>query len=579
MALTITPSAPDLMAITRRTLLQRAAVVGLVPASSYLVGCSDDDPKDSNPSADAGMDAMGDVPPDTTDSGPDLPDLDDYTYDGPLGPENLFQHGVASGDPLTTAVIIWSHVSPEDDSPTEVWWEMSLDPAFEQRVQVGTYQTDGDVDFTVKVDVEELAPGTTYYYRFAALGRWSPVGRTRTAPEGDVSRMRFGMMSCSSYAHGYYHAYRRLAERTDLDCCLHLGDYIYEYGDGQYGSVRTYDPPYEIVSLDDYRRRYRHHRKDLDLQAVHQQHPFICVWDDHETADDSWSGGAENHQPETEGAWEDRKAAGIQAYHEWMPIRSDIDDEGRIFRKFQFGDLIDLIMLDTRLWGRDEPGGQFDTDIHNDPERTLLGDDQEDWLAEQLTTGTGQWKILGQQVMIAQWRGAGTPDQPGPIFNPDQWDGYSPSRDRLFEVIEQNAIDNVVVLTGDIHTSWANDLAKDPYDPEAYDPESGEGAIAVEFVTPGITSPGLGSLGEIVGPGLRNLNPHVKFVDLERRGYIVLDITPERCQAEWYHMENVEVQETDELFVAALATYDGENRLTDVGEPSTPPSDAPDPAP
>ena len=566
------------MAITRRTLLQRAAVIGFVPASQYLVACGDDDSRPDDGAIDAGPDADIGADADTPDT-PDLPDLPEYEYDGPLGPEDLFQHGVASGDPLADAVIIWTHVSPPDGAQTEVWWELALDPGFAQRVQVGTFQTDADVDFTVKHDVTGLAAGTTYYYRFMALGRTSPVGRTRTAPEAGVTHLRFAMMSCSSFAHGYFHAYRRIAERTDIDCCLHLGDYIYEYGDGQYGRVRTYDPPHEIVTLEDYRRRYRHYRKDLDLQEAHRQHPFICVWDDHETADDSWNGGAENHTPGAEGNWADRKAAGIRAYNEWLPIRSDIDDEGRIFRTFRYGGLVDLIMLDTRLWGRDEPGTQFTRDVHEDPERSLLGQDQEDWLAEQLTTSTAQWKLIGQQVMMAHWRGAGAAGQPGPIFNADQWDGYSPTRDRLFEVIRTNAIDNVVVLTGDIHTSWANDLATDPYDAEVYDKETGQGAIAVEFVTPGITSPGLGSLGELVGPGLRNLNPHVKFVDLENRGYIVLDIDAERCQAEWYHIENVEVRETTEFFVAAFAAFDGDNHLSEVAEPSQARTPAPDPAP
>lgn len=566
------------MAITRRTLLRRTAILGLVPASQYLIGCSDDAKGDSDVGTDTGLDASADVATDTDVEEP-LPELPEYEYDGPLGPEDLFAHGVASGDPLTDAVILWTHVSPAEEGPVEVWYEVSLDAAFTRRVQVGTHQTDASADYTVKLDARELAPGRTYYYRFMALGRTSPIGRTRTAPEGGVSRLRFGMASCASFGHGYYHAYRRLAERADLDCILHLGDYIYEYATGGYGSVRELDPPYEIVSLDDYRRRYRHHRKDLDLQAVHQQHPFITVWDDHESTNDSWKDGAENHQPATEGDWADRKAASVQAYNEWMPIRTNMDEEGRIFRAFEFGDLVDLIMLDTRLWGRDEPAGRTDNEVHADPTRTLLGDDQEEWLYEELRTSSARWKLIGQQVMIAQWRGApASPDEQGPIFNADQWDGYAPSRDRLFQTIVDNAIDDVVVLTGDIHTSWGNDLALDPYDPEVYDPATGSGSIAVEIVTPGITSPGLEG-GSFIGRFLQDINKHVKFVDLERRGYVVLDITAERMQAEWYLLDGVDTLETEENLGAVLATVSGSNHLVSVDAPSTPPISVPEPAP
>ena len=562
------------MPLSRRDFLQRSAVLGFVPVSMHLVGCSDDASADSR--GDTGSDAGTDSPdsPDTI----ELPELPAYQYDGPLGPIGLFTHGVASGDPLSDAVIVWTRCTTDSADPVEVWWEISLDAAFTQRVQVGTFVTDEDIDFTVKHDVTELSPGRTYYYRFFALGRQSPIGRTRTAPVGDVARLRFAVCSCASYGHGYFNAYRRIAERTDLDCVIHLGDYIYEYGTGQYGQIRAYDPSHEIVTLQDYRTRYAHYRKDADLAEVHRQHPFVHTWDDHETANNSWRDGANNHTEGREGAWADRKAAAIQAFNEWLPIRSDIDDEGRIWRSLRFGDLVDLLMLDTRLWGRDREASLFDTEAHADPNRTLLGDDQETWLHGELENSAARWRVLGQQVMMAEWRGVASGGEPGPIFNADQWDGYAPSRERLYDLLSTQNIDNVVVLTGDIHTSWGNDLAKRPFDPDGYDPETGEGSLAVEFVCPGISSPGLGALGELVGPGLQTFNPHVKFVDLQRRGYILLDITPEQCVAEWYHMSTVERTEADELFVAALGTVDGDNRLIDMS-PTDPPNDAPDPAP
>lgn len=568
------------MPITRRDFIHRSIVLGFVPASLHLAACGDDAGA-TDPVTDAGDTGdLGDTA-DTADAAPEvveLPDLPNYEYDGPLGPETIFEHGVASGDPLADAVIIWSRVSTPTEDSVEVWWEVSLDAEFTQRVQVGTFTTDGDLDFTVKHDVIELLSGQTYYYRFFALGRPSPVGRTRTAPEGDVSRLRFVVCSCASYGHGYFNAYRKIAERNDLDCVVHLGDYIYEYGTGQYGQVRSYEPSHEIRTLEDYRTRYAHYRKDADLAEVHRQHPFVNIWDDHESANNSFADGAQNHTEGSEGAWQDRKAAAIQAFNEWLPIRSDIDDESRIWRSLRFGNLVDLLMLDTRLWARDEEVGQFDTEAHADPSRALLGDDQEAWLYGELENSQATWKLLGQQVMMAEWRGAGSAGQPGPIFNADQWDGYAPSRERIYDLLERQDIDNVVVLTGDIHTSWANDLAKNPFDPELYNGETGEGALAVEFVCPGISSPGLGELGELVGPGLQDFNPHVRFVDLQRRGYYVMDITAEHCIAEWYHMQTVERVSDEEIFVAAWGALAGQNHLAEM--PATEaPTDAPDPAP
>lgn len=564
------------MSLTRRALLRRTAVLGLVPASSHLIACSDDGGGGSDVGAfDVGSDA--DVGADVaTDVPEELPELPEYEYDGPMGPESTFSYGIASGDPLPNGIILWTHAQGEDDSPVEVWWEVSETADFTRRVQVGTYQTDSDRDFTVKVDVAELRANGTYYYRFKALGRTSQVGRLRTAPDGPVDRLRFAVMSCSSYAHGYFHAYGRVAERNDLHAVLHLGDYIYEYGTGQYGSIREYEPAHEIITLEDYRTRYRHYRKDLELQAIHRQHPFIVVWDDHETADNSWMDGANNHSPDLEGSWEDRKTAAIQAFNEWIPIRTNPDDESQIFRSFEYGDLAEIVMLDTRLWGRDLEAERTDVEGQNDPERTLLGDDQEEWFHSQVRDSTATWKIIGQQVMMAHWRGAGNP---GPIFNPDQWDGYAPTRDRFLDVVEGESIDNIVVLTGDIHTSWANDVVRDPYTAESYNGETGEGSLLVEFVTPGVSSPGLGSLGDIVGPALKDINPHVKFADLEHRGYIVLDVTEDHCQAEWYHIEDVEVTETAEFFAAAYKADVNTNHLVMVDGPSTPPNDAPDPAP
>lgn len=237
-------------------------------------------------------------------AGEPLPDRVEYEWDGALGSKTLFEHGVASGDPLSDGVIIWTRVSPENvdaDLPEAVFWEMALDEDFQQQTAAGRVETDAARDFTVKIDVSGLKWGRNYYYRFALQGRWSPTGRTRLAPKADeASQLRFGVCACSSYARGWFHAYRHMASRSDLDAVLHLGDYFYEYGDGKLDEAlgpvyRLVEPPHETVTLEDYRLRFSQHRRDRDCQECHRQHPFIVVWDDHESANNSWMGGAENH--------------------------------------------------------------------------------------------------------------------------------------------------------------------------------------------------------------------------------------------------------------------------------------------
>ena len=472
--------------------------------------------------------------------------LPEDTYAGPTGPATLFTHGVASGDPLSDAVILWTRVSPDASAPVDVFYEVALDAAFTRRIAAGNFTTSDARDYTVKVDVSGLYPGLSYFYRFKALGVTSQVGRTRTAPVGGSRHLRFAMMSCSSLAHGYFHAYRRVAERADLDAVIHLGDYIYEYATGEYGTVRPYEPAHEIVSLADYRMRYAQNRRDADLAEVHRQHPFIAVWDDHETANDSYVGGAENHQPE-EGSFEARKAAAAQAYAEWMPYREQVG--GKIYRAFSYGDLLELFMLDTRIEGRDAPLDDIDSET---PERRLLGDAQEAWLRERLTSSTARFKLVGQQVMFAQL-GLGAAHTP---LNLDQWDGYPSARARFLDMIEQDDIANVVILTGDIHSSWVMDVARDPYG--AYDPETGEGSLMVEFVTPGVTSPGLpAASAEVIVNAAKMDNPHIKYANFSERGYVVLDITQARVQADYYHLDGIALDSGTETFVGGFVMNDG----------------------
>ena len=374
-----------------------------------------------------------------------------------------------------------------------------------------------------------LGAGTRYKYRFTALGETSTVGNARTAPAGATESLRIAVSSCSSYLHGYFHNYRAIAE-MDLDVVVHLGDYVYEYGNGEYGDVRTVEPPHEVITLADYRTRYGHYRRDPDLQAVHAAHAFITVWDDHELTDNAWSAGALNHQPETEGVFTDRLAIAAQVYREWMPIR-DSGTDTKIYRRLTYGDLVDLYMLDTRLFGRDQ---QYDEGgpSRDDFARTLLGAEQEAWLAAQLPASTATWKLIGQQVMMAQL----------PQFlNEDAWDGYPAARTRFFDLVEQQQITDVVVLTGDIHSSWAWDLTRDPTDLDAYDPATGRGAIAVELVTPGITSPGLPEGLADGALGIVSENRHLKFADVARRGFIILDIDHTRIEGSYHLMDEAQI--------------------------------------
>lgn len=486
-----------------------------------------------------------------------------------------FDFGVASGDPLQDQVIIWTHFKPTTGAPVDVSWRICTDPAMSNEVNQGIFNTDANRDFTVKVDVQNLLPGQTYYYQFSALGKNSAIGRTKTVPQGDISQARLAMVSCSSYPHGYFNVYRVLAERNDIDAIIHLGDYIYEYGQGEYGDLllngkRDVAPAHEITSLHDYRTRHAFYKLDDDLKAVHQQHAFITTWDDHEFANDAWLDGAENHS-DSEGDWATRKAAAKQAYFEWMPIRDYAN--GSIYRSIQYGNLVDLIMLDTRVEGRaEQPSGANKNITAIDPNRTLLGYEQEAWLSNEVSNSTAQWKVLGQQVMMSQRYSIDLPDHwgGGASLWLDSWDGYAASRDRFLKQLKDESIDNVVVLTGDVHSSFAADLSDNPYDSNNYNRDTGEGSLAVEFVCPSITSPGFPPvIAETGAATIMGVSPHIKYAELSKHGYVILDINKQRVQADWFYVEHIKHTSTDEKFGTGYATNSGENRVRKVEQPSS----------
>lgn len=515
------------------TLGRREFVVGSVSAAALAQlgsGCSDEGKCDATcASVDGGAGEE-----------PELAPIAELALD-----EERFAHGVASGDPLAEAVILWTRVSGVSGTQ-RVRWVIAKDEALEDVVKSGSASTDSARDYTVHVDVDGLSPGETYYYAFALgeQGR-SLVGRARTLPTQDADHVRFAFTSCANYNNGFFHAYRAIAEREDLDVWVHLGDYMYEYADGEYGDPalgRTLQPRNEAVSLADYRTRYAQLRSDEDLRELHRRHTCIVVWDDHEVADNASLTGAVEHMPE-DGDWQARVKAGTQAFREWLPLRvPDAKDPTRIYRRFEFGKLFDLIMIDTRLIGRDTQAGGLqnagDPAVWVDPKRQLLGEAQEEWLKEALSSSRERgatWRILGNQVIFAENR---DPTMEGMvILNADAWDGYQPARARIVSHIKQNGIDNLIVITGDIHTSWAFELAENPFEAANYDPVTGMGSFGVELVGPAVTSLGLEdnpTLSSLAPTLLPAAHPHLKFVEVTRKGYVLVDLKEERMQAEWY---------------------------------------------
>lgn len=494
----------------------------------------------------------------------------------------VFRHGVASGDPLADRVILWTRVTPKATTGAQtVAWQIARDPKLAQVVARGEVQTGAARDFTVKVDVPGLEPGTAYYYRFDSMGERSVIGRTRTLPRAGISRIRLGVVSCANLPQGYFNAYACLARRPDLDAVLHLGDYFYEYGsrpsDTTAGHVPA--PNHEIVSLRDYRDRHAQYKAEPDAQEIHRQHPFIVVWDDHEFANNAWSGGSPNHNPENgEGDWWARRAAAARAYYEWMPIREDAQTlTPRIYRSYAFGDLATLVMLDTRVVGRDQQVPREDLAAIERPDRSILGYAQEHWLAGELATSVrngATWNVLGQQVMFAPQA------EPGKAGgNSDSWDGYRAARDRLFDTFARTKTRNLAVLTGDVHTSWAWDLPRRPWD--GYDKATGKGSMGVEFAGTSVSSAstlGSGPDGEKQLAGILAGRPHLHYVEGRYRGYFILDLTRERLQADFYGVATVRDRSTKEKFEKGFITEAGRNHLIEASTPASP-AKAPDPAP
>ena len=512
-----------------------------------------------------------------------------------------FEHGVASGDPLQDRVILWTRLTPNDSSARlQVTWEIALDDQFKQIIKTDKVTTAKAQDFTVKVDATNLKPDQGYFYRFSFGNKFSPVGQTKTLPI-NPTKVSFAVCSCANYPAGYFYVYREMAKQ-DVDVVIHLGDYIYEYGQGGYatedavklGRTLAADNNQEIIKLDDYRKRYALYRKDKDLQTLHHRHPFIVIWDDHELANDTWRDGAENHQA-NEGSFLDRKLAALQAYFEWMPIRPiSANDHLNIYRQFDFGTLVQLTMLDTRILARDKQleytdyitaSGmdfqRFQTDLTNQ-NRTLMGYTQREWLQQKLAQSKATWNVLGQQVLMgkilipaellvtlsAVLSGNATQEVLNQIntmimelvqlkmrvlqgdptltaiekarlttvapYNLDAWDGYYVEREILYNTLK--ALNKkVVVLAGDTHNAWSSELYSQAGD-----------FVGVELATSSVSSPGIEKYLNIPVEQLQQfemafttLIDELDYTNLNQRGYLNVSFTATQVQADWIYVDTI----------------------------------------
>ncbi len=475
---------------------------------------------------------------------------------------NVFLHAVASFEPTSSGVLLWTRLS----GASEAEWVVARDPDMVDVVASGRAETGPERDHTVVVDVEGLTAATSYWYRFSAGGADSPVGRTRTLPGAPADRLRLGLACCAHFSVAPLGVYRALAER-EVDLVVHLGDYLYE-DDGSQG-VRPHRPPRPAVSLDDYRDRLAQLREDPDLQALHLRHPMTGIWDDHDLADNAWREGAKKHDPQAQGAWSTRAGAAARARQEWLPARlRDPADPLVTWRSVAVGDLIELLLLDTRLTGRDRQAGDEGTKPLHDPSRSLLGDDQREWLRTRLLDGSRPWALVGSGVVVNSMclplpsmvgfnplLPNGYADFDGQLIHDDQWDGYPAERERLVGWMQERAQagGRTLLVSGDVHSSWAFE-----------GPCRGDEPVAVEVTVPAVSS---AAMGRAHYPGAwrvldRAVNrmDHVRWAEVTERGYAVLNVTPDEARVEWwfvhpYHDRPADTAELAKAFVTRRADW------------------------
>ncbi|WP_371397192.1 alkaline phosphatase [Fretibacter rubidus] len=514
-----------------------------------------------------------------------------------------FAHGIASGDPRRDAVVLWTRVTPDDmtDGPVSVLWHISENEDFEPMLRSGVVKAEAANNWTAKVDVTALPSGKTLYYRFIVGDVTSPTGQTKTLPDGPLDKLRFAVVSCANWQHGFFNAYDHIARQDDFDAVIHLGDYFYEYGAdgiadtpmGQQG--RLHDPRHEIISLNDYRTRHAQYRTDPNLQAMSAKFPMITIWDDHETTNDSWQGGAQNHQAD-EGDWDARKQAAMRAYYEWMPIRDPERGRARetLFRNFDYGDLLSLVSVETRLTARAEPiiledhvdtietdPEGFKGDVLGDPSREMFGQVQEDFIVEALTQSKADgktWRVLANQVIMGRlntpdlepyvseeavqaiekdW--AGVRDMVKlskynlPVY-PDSWDGYPAARDRFYDRLNAAGVNDMLVLTGDAHEFWINDLTTQAGD-----------KIGLECVTTSVSSE---TLIKYMGDStadysllLTQSNKDARYYNALQCGYVAVSFTKDKADISMMGLSTVTSKDYSAFEVAGFSVRAGETTL------------------
>lgn len=498
-----------------------------------------------------------------------------------------FMHGVASGDPLPTSVILWTRVTPSPEAvpgsgkgeDVTLRWEISQETTFDRIVSHGSATATAAKDHTVHVDPWGLEPATTYYYRFVIVGGKhdgvsSPIGRTKTAPAATAhpERLAMAVCSCANFESGYFSAYSDIARRAaedEIDVVVHLGDYIYEYASGMYagkhGVVRSHEPTWEIVSLADYRTRYGRYRRDFELQAAHAAAPWVVMWDDHEIANNAWEHGAPAHTAWL-GDWGARRDAAMQAYLEWLPVRGQAPSQGgHIYRSLQFGDLAELTMLDLRSY-RDRPE-TLNIKRALTEDRTIMGAEQFEWLQRKLAHPTARWNIVGTSVMLTPVSLVGVDSGMGRAvqkligdgcdavpYNLDQWDGYAADRARLLRQLgERNSEAGCVFLAGDIHSEWASELTHEGR------------VVAAELVCTSVSAPNIDDALGLPADSpastnaekhLRRANPQVQHLDLDAHGYSLVEVTRAGVSMTFQRVDEV-TQAGSPMSPHATALFDG----------------------
>lgn len=513
-----------------------------------------------------------------------------------------FPHGVASGDPTAHSVVIWSRITSQNPA-ANVIWQVSEAPEFSTLVTSGTATTSAAQDFSLKVDVTGLQPGKVYFYRFISQGVYSEPGRTKTLPVGQLNKIGFALASCSNYSWGYFNAYEAIARDEAIDFVIHLGDYIYEYGQNEWGDDvgkrldRQHWPKHEIVSLEDYRLRHAQYKADHHSRLMHASHPLIVIWDDHESANNPYTQGAQNHQPEKEGDWAKRRDASLQAYYEWMPVREPTTNNNRaaLWRAFSFGDLATLLTLETRHTGRakqidyadhlakiasNADLDHFKKNILGAKNRDMLSADMQAFATNALTASKNKkqpWQLVANQIPMARTLVPQIPDSATPKENTtpsisvqraefkrlgelglpmylDTWDGYPQARQHFYELCQKSGVEDLIVFTGDSHSFWLNQLRDD----------QGK-SMGVELGTSSISSPGD---FEEFGPQIAKLmdqllierNTEIDWTDGLHRGYVRVQLTPQKAQVDYIAVNTVQsLHYTTHILKSAILKKLGKN--------------------